>query len=385
MAVIDVDTHWEVDHFAPDEDPLGPWRDDLPSDMVDRLAQAIAGDLLESLPDEERPDGATLLPSLVALARARGDDVQLHPRHASSPAERLAWMDAIGIDHSLVNPGAYWQLLEHLGPDRPLGVRRCNDFLAEQLADGADRLHGVAVLDFTDLRGAARELERMRAHGFRAFFLRTEGGRPPNEVAFGHPDWDVVWSAATDLGMVASVHVGNLHPSFDGWGRIGWDRDGGAGPAALTRLANTQNIHMAQDILASMLYGGVFHRHPELTVVLEEVRIGWLPAWVTMMSRQSMSNPALGEWPFPVSGAEMVRRNIKATPLPGFGDTEALEVVAELPEMCLWSSDYPHQEGNADPINLYGEPLQAMPAGLRDAFLGANAAEAFGRTGDPLP
>ena len=133
-----------------------------------------------------------------------------------------------------------------------------------------------------------------------------------------------------------------------------------------------------------MLYGGAFHRHPELTVMLQEVRIGWLPAWVTMVSRQSMSNPGLGDWPFPVSGAEMVRRNIKATPLPGFGDTEALDVLAELPEMCLFSSDYPHQEGNVDPINLYGQPLLDLDPGLRDAFLGDNTAEAFARMGDPL-
>jgi predicted TIM-barrel fold metal-dependent hydrolase len=385
MTVIDVDTHWEVDSFDPTNDPLGPWRDELPGDMIDRLAQAIAGDLLESLPDDHRPDGPTLLPSLIAMAKARdGGKVQLHPTHQSTADERVAWMDEIGIDHSLVNPGGYWQLLEHLGTDRSRAVGRCNDFLAEQLADGADRLHGVAILDYADLGAAAAELERMRARGFRAFFLRTEAGQPPNDVAFGHPDWDVLWSAATDLGMVASIHVGNLHSGFGRWADIGWDRPGGAGPTALTRLANTQNIHLAQNILVSMLYGGVFHRHPDLTVMLEEVRIGWLPAWVTMVSRQSMSNPGLGDWPFPVSGAEMVRRNIKATPLPGFGDTEALDVLAELPEMCLFSSDYPHQEGNADPINLYGEPLQAIDAELRHAFLGANASEAFARTGDPL-
>ncbi len=384
MAVIDVDTHWEVGHFDPGNDPLGPWRDDLPSDMADRLAQAIAGDLLEALPEEDRPDAPTLLPSLIAMAKSRGGEVQLHPHHDSSAAERVEWMDSIGIDHSLVNPGGYWQLLEHLGPDRPLGVSRCNDFLADQLADGSDRLHGVTVLDFTDLRGAAAELARMRERGFRAFFLRTEGGQPPNEVAFGHPDWDVVWSAATDLGMVASIHVGNLHSGFDRWARVGWDQPGGAGPTALTRLANTQNIHMAQNILVSMLYGGVFHRHPDLTVMLEEVRIGWLPAWVTMISRQSMSNPGLGDWPFPVSGAEMVHRNIKATPLPGFGDSEALDVLAELPDMCLFSSDYPHQEGNPDPINLYGESLVHLEPHLRDAFLGTTASDVFARTGDPL-
>jgi hypothetical protein len=63
---------------------------------------------------------------------------------------------------------------------------------------------------------------------------------------------------------------------------------------------------------------------------------------------------------------------------------EALDVVAALPEMGLFSSDYPHQEGNADPINLYGMRLAALDESLRDQFLGRNAAAAFARTGDPL-
>ena len=80
----------------------------------------------------------------------------------------------------------------------------------------------------------------------------------------------------------------------------------------------------------------------------------------------------------------MLRRNVRVTPLPGFGDVEALDVVARLPEMCMFSSDYPHQEGNADPINLYRPGLDGLDDAVRDAFLGSNALESFARTGDPL-
>ena len=384
MTVIDVDTHWESTAFAPGEHPLEPWLDRLPTDGTERLAEAIAGDVLRALPAGRRPDARTLLPNLVATAEQRGGPVILHPRHDSTSAERVAWMDRVGIDHCLVNPGGYWQLLEHLGPDRPAGVRRCNDHLADQLADHSDRLHAVAVVDLADLRAGAAELERARARGHRAFFLYTVDGRPPAPTPPGHPDWDVVWSAAVDLGMVASIHVGNTYADFTGWADIGWDLPGGAGVTGLTRLANTQRIHVAQNLLVSMLYGGVFHRHPKLTVLLEEMKVGWLPAFVDACARQSASSPGLGDWPFDVSGGDMLRRNVRFTPLPGFGDVEALDVLAALPEMGLFSSDYPHAEGNADPIDLYGQPLEDLDADLRDAFLGANAAEAFARTGDPL-
>lgn len=383
MTVIDVDTHWESVGGGTAGHPLEPWCGSFP-EGIEALAHGIAGDLLRALPPDRRPDGHTLLPTLVRMAEAQGGPVVLHPQHESSAAERLAWMDAAGIDHCLVNPGGYWQMLEYLGPDRPDGVRRCNDHLAEQLADGGGRLHGVAVVDVTDLRAAAAELERARARGHRAFFLYTVAGRPPGRVPPGHPDWDVLWSAAVDLGMIASIHVGNTAADFTGWADIGWDLPGGAGVTGLTRLANTQRIHVAQNLLVSMLYGGVFDRHPNLTVVLEEMKVGWLPSFVAACERQSLPSPGLGDWPFEVSGGGMLRRNVRFTPLPGFGDLEALDVVEALPEMALFSSDYPHQEGNADPIKVYGPALDDLDPALRDRFLGGNAADVFARMGDPL-
>jgi predicted TIM-barrel fold metal-dependent hydrolase len=383
-VIVDVDTHWESTGYADGDHPLEPWLDRLPRG-VDRLAYAIAGDLLQALPEAERPSPAELLPGLVAMARERGGPVILHPQHDSTSAERVAWMDGVGIDHCLVNPGGYWQLLDLLGPDRPAGVRRCNDFLTEQLADHADRLHAVAVVDLTDLDAAVVELERARDRGARAFFLYTVAGRPPGGISPAHPRWDRVWDAATRLGMVAVIHVGNTASDFAGWAEIGWRDPGGAGVGGLVRLANSQRIHAAQNLLAALLHGGVFARHPDVTVLLAEMRVGWVPWFVSVLERQAQSSPALGDWPFAVSGGEMLRRNVRLTPLPGFGDDDALAVLAALPGMCVFSSDYPHQEGSADPVELYQPALDDLDADLRAAFLGGTMADCYARTGDPLP
>ncbi len=381
--IVDVDTHWEATSYASDEFPLAPWRDQLPGSL-DMLAFGIAGDLLRALPDADRPTAMELLPNLVRMAQDRGGPVILHPLHDSSPAERIAWMDRIGIDHCLVNPGGYWQQLEFIGAERPAAVRRCNDFLGEQLASESARLHPVAVVDFTDLGVAVDELERARARGARAFFLTTDNGRPSGGVSPGHPSWDRVWSAATRLGMLAVIHVGNTASDFTGWADIGSNLPGGAGVAGLTRLANTQRTHAAQNLLSALLYGGVFARHPTLTVMLEEMRVSWVPPFLQMLERQSMSSPALGDWPWEVSGGDMLRRGVRVTPLPGFGDVDALDVLAELPETVVWSSDYPHQEGNADPINLYRPALDDLDVDLRASFMGANVQQCFARMGEPL-
>jgi predicted TIM-barrel fold metal-dependent hydrolase len=141
---------------------------------------------------------------------------------------------------------------------------------------------------------------------------------------------------------------------------------------------------VAEDLLSSLLFGGAFHRHPNLTVVLEEMGVGWIPAYVAICGNQSKSSTIMGDWPFELSGDEFLRRNVRFTPLPGFNEGKALDVVDALPEMAMFSSDYPHQEGNADPINAYGDALQALDPSTRERFMGRNAAEAFARMGDPL-
>jgi hypothetical protein len=60
-------------------------------------------------------------------------------------------------------------------------------------------------------------------------------------------------------------------------------------------------------------------------------------------------------------------------------------LIQQLPEMLVFSSDYPHGEGNADPIAFYEPALSSLDEGLRASFLGANMAECFARTGDTLP
>jgi hypothetical protein len=185
--------------------------------------------------------------------------------------------------------------------------------------------------------------------------------------------------------MIAVIHVGNTAADFDGWANIGWDEPGGAGVAGLVRLANAQRMHVGENLLTALLYGGVFARHPQLTVMLEEMRVGWLPFFVHNTERQARPSFALGEWPWETGGGDMLRRNVRFTPLPGFGDADALDVLRALPEMCVFSSDFPHMEGNADPIALYGDALDELDDDLRASFLGGNVTECFARTGDPLP
>jgi predicted TIM-barrel fold metal-dependent hydrolase len=206
--------------------------------------------------------------------------------------------------------------------------------MADQVADCVDRMMPVSLVDWTDLGEAVRELERMRNRGSRAFWLRAE---PFNGVSPAHPDWDRVWSAATDLGMVAILHVGNTPARFDGgWGNAGWELPGGTGIDGFFRFANCMRHQPAEMMISAMLYGGVFGRHPNLTVLTEELMIGWIPYFVSRCEGLGLAGP----WPYALTPVEMIRRNFRATPLPGLGDGDIASVLRVLPEMFVFSSDF---------------------------------------------
>jgi len=130
------------------------------------------------------------------------------------------------------------------------------------------------------------------------------------------------------------------------------------------------------------MYGGVFGRHPNLTVITEELGVSWLPYFIARCDGLS----AAGPWAFEASPGEMVRRNVRATPLIGLGDPNVAEgLLQQFPDTFVFSSDYPHGEGNADPLRLYEPALSLLDESLRQSFLGGNMAECFARMGDPLP
>jgi hypothetical protein len=62
-----------------------------------------------------------------------------------------------------------------------------------------------------------------------------------------------------------------------------------------------------------------------------------------------------------------------------------MQAIHEVPDMFVFSSDFPHNEGNVEPIALYADALAALDAATRDAFLGGTMEAVFDRMGDPLP
>ena len=309
---------------------------------------------------------------------------------ASDVPGRLEWCDQVGIDFQFVNGGGFtgFELSIDDLDERRRTIRAANDAPLDDLAVRQDRFSGIAIGDASDLDVAIPELERCRARGSRAYHVRAE---PQGGMSFAHPHFDRLWSASIDLGMVPYLHIGNTPAHFDaGWANVGIGVEGSVGGAALTRISNNARTQAAEIMLASLAYGGVFARHPKLTVFVSELWAGWVPFFVmrlnrnTAPGRKAQSDLFLGKWPFDIGAGDFLREHVRVSPLPGLGP-DGLPALLQEPEMVVFSSDYPHLEGSPTPIDAYGAELSELDPELRKSFMGQNVIEVFERMGDPLP
>jgi len=386
--VVDVDSHWTFPwEFDLERGPLKEFADKL-GGRARLMATFLADDLIRSLPVDERPSPDVLFPEHVRSDGVR-TNIPIHwerGRDYAKADERVEWMDKVGIDYAIVNSGGFpaaFPLLEDV-KDRQRYCTAANEVLADALKDRRDRLGMVTYVDLNDLDWAIGELRRRRDAGSRVLSIRAE---PVGGKSLGHPHFDRLWSALVDMGMIVSLHIGLAPSLFGDWGRLGLDTATPEGRAAFFRMSNSQRYQSAELFLSALLYGGVFERHPKLTVLIAELYAFWMPMFVRRHAglTHKAGSTLLGDWPYPLSADQYLRRQVRVSPLIGLGDFDALQTLQAIPDMTVFSSDYPHTEGNADPIELYGEGLNRIPAELRERFMGGSMQERFEVMGDPLP
>ena len=189
-------------------------------------------------------------------------------------------MDELGLDVSLVYPSV--GLGFQMDPDDELRVVLCralNRYLAETHAGLSDRILPVAIIPMHDPDEAIAELEHAVTElGFRAVVLPSFVQRPlpgvPAEYAehafrldtYGidsDHDYDPVWAKCVELRVVPGVHTNTLGYGFRrSVSRYTYNHIGAFATSC-------------EAVCKSLLFGGVFHRFPDLRVAALEGGVGW--------------------------------------------------------------------------------------------------------------
>jgi predicted TIM-barrel fold metal-dependent hydrolase len=244
------------------------------------------------------------------------------------------------------------------------------------------RLLSTLYVPLADLDRAGSLAEEAIAMGASALLVAS--GCPPTHSP-SHRGLDPVWRAASDAGIPIVFHVGGTgalidRHYFDNGLPIPPDFHGGAenfrsvdymgipGPPAQT--------------LATMIFDGVFERFPGLRIGVIEQGAIWVPSWMRQMEsafdaffRHEERLQQLSLRP-----SEYVRRQIRFTPYP----TEDVGWITQQagPDICLFSSDYPHVEGGRKPIERFEASLASVPhdriEAVRQAFYHDNFVDLMG-------
>ena len=261
------------------------------------------------------------------------------------------------------------------------------------LAVGAARAHNRAMIDFCSadprllpsLYVPLADLDRAGALAAEAISmgaaaLLVASGCPPTHSP-SHVALDPVWAAASEAGLPVVFHVGGtgqlIDPNYFNNGLpVPPDFHGGD---ENFRSVDYMGIPVPPaQTLATMLFDGVFDRFPDLRVGVIEQGAVWVPSWMRQMeaafdafSRHEERLRSLSMRP-----SEYVRRQMRFTPYP----TEDVGWIIDQagPEVCLFSSDYPHVEGGRRPIERFEASLSNTSDAARGAFYHDNFVDLMG-------
>src|SRR5215831_12463782 len=232
-------------------------------------------------------------PEEIRLMGVRFED--LH-RGGWDPDARLDDQARDGVAAEIIYPTVGMAICNHQDLDyKKACCDAYNRWLAEFCAAHPSRLLGAGQTAMRTPEEGIEDLRAIKAAGLRGVMMP---GHPGIED-YDSPAYDEFWRAAIDIGLPLSFHILTT-------------RDGRArGPRMNAFLAV---IRGCQDIMGTLILGGVFERHPKLKVVCVEADAGWVPHYMYRMDhaydrhRYWLPAGALSKMP-----SEYFRENIYTT------------------------------------------------------------------------
>jgi len=288
---------------------------------------------------------------------------ELHPG-GYDPAARLAEQTADGFAAEVIFPSVGMVLCAH--PD--LAYKRAcfqayNRWIAQFCAADPARLLGVGQTALRTPEEGIRDLAEIRALGLRGVMLPGF----PGVEDYNHAMYDPFWEAVVDSALPVSFHI-----LSSGEGRR-WRGPGMSGFLGI--------FHANQDLLGTLIFGGVFDRHPALHVVSVEADAGWVPHFAMRMDtlyrrhRHWVETAGLGRQP-----SEYLRENVYFT---FQDDLIALRMLHLLDvDRLMWANDHPHSDATwPDSAKVQQAFAQIVMPPQLDQIIRNNCARLYGIPG----
>jgi len=306
------------------------WRDKAPRiEALDESGDYIVIEGMRPRPLAFEGPMADLKAQGMAIPIPKGYRYEQNRPGSWDPNERLKDQDLDGVSGEVIYPGIGLHIVR--APDGDYIAACCrayNDWLAEYCSAHPARLKGAAMLpNRGSIDAAIKEAERTAKLGLATVMLPAWVDDRPYNL----PEWDKLWAALQDLGLIASIHLCGREP-------YGIAHGPGAGGI------NVGVVKFGMyDTLMRIIWGGAPERFPKLKWSLVEGGIGWIASVLQFMDHWWEDHHGWMEPKLPQTPSFYFRRQFCAT----FEDDRAGVLTREMigVDNLMWGSDYPHTEG----------------------------------------
>ena len=297
-------------------------------------------------------------------------------------ADRSEALDYMGFASQLVfptMPNTLLEAMEHTAPpdltyEAAAGANRAQiEFCAQDA-----RLLPVAYVPLQDLEMAGPCATEAIDAGAAALLIPN---RMPKHHAHSHVAFDAVWAQAQEAGLPIVMHVATpdlvmppqhrnngLPPEPDFHG-------GGENFRSVSYMAISAAPMQA---LSMLIFDGVLDRFPELKVGIIELGAVWVPSFMRQLeaAMEAFARHEERLKKLELRPAEYMRRQVRVTPYP----TEPTGWIIEnsAPEICMFSSDFPHVEGGRNPLRRFDNEVGHLDAVTQDRFFRTNFEDLMG-------
>jgi len=242
------------------------------------------------------------------------------------------------------------------------------------------RLLATGYVPLIDFERTARAAGEAIATGAKALLIPS---RCPDRHSPSHIGFDPLWAQAEEAGLPVVLHVG-------GGGKLLEDAyfenglppvpDFHGGDDNFKSIDYMAIAYPPMKTLTALIVDRVLDRFPRLRIGVIEQGASWVPGWMRNMDSAADAFRKNEErlQKLSLKPSEFVRRQIRVTPYP---HEDAGWIVANSgPEVCLFSSDYPHVEGGRNPLKRFDASLDAarIDASARSRFYAENFIDLMG-------
>jgi len=290
---------------------------------------------------------------------------ELHPG-GWDPAARLEEQDRDGVTIEVLYPSVGMLLCNHPDADYK---KACFDSYNLWITDfqhhAPDRLVGLGQTALRSVEEGVEDLHAIADLGLRGAMLPGFAGCHA-DGDYDDPKWDPLWRAAVELGMPLSFHILTTGADDMAGGRF-------RGPKMNSFLGI---IRGCQDIIGTLIFGGVFERHPDLRVVCVEADAGWVPHWMYRADHafDRHRNWLTADVTRPPS--EYFRENVYVTFQDDFVAFHVTDMLNH--KRLMWANDHPHSDATwPDSQAVVAEHTAALSPDVRDDILWRNCARLY--------